>query len=270
MTRRRLSYLDKLAAFGHDVRMTTRSPIQLCYAWHQAECRVTITGADDRVEPKELVELSQKYPFVEWGILVSHNRVGTSRYPSMRWSREATGMLAVNGAHFAIHLCGETRAYYQRNRLESVALVERLTQDAIVPTQCRVQLNGFDHSWEGFEPANPFVPHILPVKRGNIFGAAAKRYGFEAQLLFDESGGRGKAVDFEAAGDTIEEAMKEYGPNLSFGMAGGIKPETVVDAISFNLRKGGWIDLESGVRTNDEFDMSKVEAVLEAASKAFG
>ena len=33
--------------------------------------RVTITGADDFTEPKDLVELSEEFPFVEWAILLS-------------------------------------------------------------------------------------------------------------------------------------------------------------------------------------------------------
>ena len=33
--------------------------------------RVTITGADDSIHVEQLAELSQAYPYVEWGILVS-------------------------------------------------------------------------------------------------------------------------------------------------------------------------------------------------------
>jgi hypothetical protein len=32
---------------------------------------VTITGADDAVDPEELLQIQQRYPFVEWGILLS-------------------------------------------------------------------------------------------------------------------------------------------------------------------------------------------------------
>lgn len=38
--------------------------------------RVTITGADDAVEPAELQALSHEFPFVEWGILHSYKRFG--------------------------------------------------------------------------------------------------------------------------------------------------------------------------------------------------
>lgn len=260
--------------------MTSRSPIQLCYAWHQAECRVTITGADDKVDPKALVDLSERYPFVEWGILVSHKRVGTNRYPCMRWAREAAIILASNGCHFAFHLCGESRANYQSNRIDSVALVERLTQEAMVPTQCRIQLNGFDHTLEGFDPPNPFVPHILPVKSDNLPEAMGKKYAFNAQFLFDESGGRGVQTDPDLACRRIESVMRMT-PSYSrrpTGFAGGLREDNIARAMKrvfmmssyeFDL-PDCWVDLESGVRTDDEFDMSKVETVLQAASKAFG
>ena len=37
--------------------------------------RVTITGADDSVEPRALAELSEAFPFVEWGLLMSKGHV---------------------------------------------------------------------------------------------------------------------------------------------------------------------------------------------------
>jgi hypothetical protein len=32
--------------------------------------RVTITGADDKIQPEQLIDLSYKYCFVEWAIRV--------------------------------------------------------------------------------------------------------------------------------------------------------------------------------------------------------
>lgn len=47
--------------------------------------RVTITGADDSTDISQLVELSQEFPFVEWGILVSRRSEGGPRFPSREW-----------------------------------------------------------------------------------------------------------------------------------------------------------------------------------------
>jgi hypothetical protein len=47
--------------------------------------RLTITGMDDGVPPEYLAMASLKFPFVEWGVLVSQKRQGTPRYPSYPW-----------------------------------------------------------------------------------------------------------------------------------------------------------------------------------------
>lgn len=48
---------------------------------------VTITGADDSINPRLLIELSQEFPFVEWGILLSQSSVGGRRFPSFKWMK---------------------------------------------------------------------------------------------------------------------------------------------------------------------------------------
>ena len=47
--------------------------------------KVTITGADDETPIVALIELSAKFPFVEWGILVSLKSEGGPRFPSRVW-----------------------------------------------------------------------------------------------------------------------------------------------------------------------------------------
>lgn len=69
---------------------------------------VTITGADDAVDPRHLFELSREFPYVEWAILRSIGRVGTNRYPSEAWLHElGHEALKHRDARFAAHLCGE-------------------------------------------------------------------------------------------------------------------------------------------------------------------
>ena len=53
---------------------------------------VTLTGADESVEPMDLALLSDKYTFVEWGILFSQTRQGIEpRYPSYEWIEKLQG-----------------------------------------------------------------------------------------------------------------------------------------------------------------------------------
>src|SRR6202041_129470 len=65
---------------------------------------ITITGADDSIEPQQLIDLQNKYPFVEWGILFSTKRTGTPRYPSANW---IDSFLSYRFLGTSAHLCGD-------------------------------------------------------------------------------------------------------------------------------------------------------------------
>lgn len=74
-------------------------------------------------------------------------------------------------------------------------------------------------------------------------------------VLLDASGGRGI--------DTPIEVLKG---NYKVGYAGGMNPDNVGEKLSYlmeNVDGDFWIDMESGVRTDDWFDLDKVRKVLE-------
>jgi len=75
--------------------------------------RVTITGADDKVDEDILYEISRQYPFVEWGILFSPKKMGVQRFPSWAWVQN---LLAFNceknlqdlpPMQLSAHICGK-------------------------------------------------------------------------------------------------------------------------------------------------------------------
>ena len=81
-------------------------------------------------------------------------------------------------------------------------------------------------------------------------------------LLIDPSGGRGISSDIKIL------------PSFhKVGYAGGITPDNVREKLSFlmdKIRIGSfWIDMESGVRTDDWFDIDKVRAVLSVCEELF-
>lgn len=218
--------------------------------------RVTITGADDDVDPVDLHCLSAEFPFVEWAILRSA-RAGRSRYPSAEW----LGALAASlegrpPIRLAAHLCG----VFARD-----ALVGSTTFVDAVLFQ-RHQINGFALPAAAFfEMASQTqTEFILQVRsESDLFPVVAgvtacSVLGGRFSLLFDPSGGRGV------------EAVRWPTPlvGVSMGYAGGIKP-TTVEAV---LRDIGpvdgdfWIDMESGVRVDDRFDLALVREVLSRAA----
>ncbi|MEI7997808.1 MAG: hypothetical protein WCH01_23235, partial [Methylococcaceae bacterium] len=50
----------------------------------------TLTGVDEKTSLMQIAELSERFPFVEWGFLYSPKRQGNpGRYPSVKRLHEA-------------------------------------------------------------------------------------------------------------------------------------------------------------------------------------
>ena len=217
--------------------------------------RVTITGADDDVDPEDLHKLSREFPYVEWGILHSVKRAGKPRYPSAKWMGDLVCSLTGRPPlQLSAHLCGD----YARAVLDG--------DDACLDTLVfqRHQVNGFKLPAPAFVEKAHRVPteFVLQVRSETELqptADVARCLGADrASLLFDASGGRG----VEAT------RWPERPRGVAMGYAGGIRPstvESVLEAIG-PVAEDFWIDMESGVRTGDKFDLVLVREVLEQAA----
>lgn len=212
---------------------------------------VTITGADDGVDPGELARLTASYPFVEWGILRSKKREGQPRFPSCAWREELCRQL---DGHVAAHLCGELSREALADGLEFYGTCPLLYE--------RYQLNGFSNvAFPSLRAASVWKDHeyILQVADGAALQTAELLAKGKANVsaLWDQSGGTGKVA-----------AAWPYA-RLEVGLAGGIGPhnlQAVLDGPARSRIGRFWIDMESGVRTDDRFDLAKVETVLRIAA----
>jgi hypothetical protein len=219
--------------------------------------KVTITGIDNKIKYKDLSNFQDKYPFVEWGVLFSKNKEGEKRYPSMEYIKsEFTGNLKLSA-----HFCG----WWARE------ILEKQNFDLILslPKQFkRVQLNyNFKNSkgWNldklaSFCEENKDISIILQYNRSNqnyLNYFISKGIPSNINFLYDSSGGNGKKI--ERIGETI--------PNHYTGYSGGIDSdnvESICEKIDIEIDKTDvWIDMESGVRTDNDLDLIKVEEVLE-------
>jgi hypothetical protein len=233
--------------------------------------RVTITGADDSIHPSALVPLSDRFPFVEWGILLSKSSEGRARFPSLKWMEElmewAASDLALSG-----HLCGA----WVRDlcRAGSAFAIERPT---IAAQFNRFQLNfhAENHSYPGemivagmrklLPPAEslcPFQGFIFQFDDvNNGLMKVAVEAGVTAYPLFDISGGAG----------ILPESWPK--PCAAYcGYAGGLSPDNLAEQLPKIAEAAGdarvWIDVETHVRSNDDrqFDLDKVQRFLEIAA----
>lgn len=203
---------------------------------------ITFTGVDDKTDIKELRLLARQYP-IEWGVLFSPKRQGCDpRYPVGRvledllWAREL---------RLAAHLCGE----YSKMVMDGESILSRTPADLFFFK--RIQVN---HA----EPSIDFVAGLgRLVDRRCIAQSRSPEFPADTIVdwLFDLSGGRGAAPEAWPA---------HPGGDRLVGYAGGISPDNVVEVLgAINSTGPYWIDMESGVRTDDRFDLAKCRRVCE-------
>lgn len=210
---------------------------------------VTITGADDMVNPVDLYALSRRFPFVEWGVLMSGSRKGTPRYPTDSWLTALCNGRP-NGVYVSAHLCGEMFRAAMRGEWVWPATVNR------------VQLNGFVEVTYEFKRLADYhgtrYEFILQCRDAAYLPSYANMTKMlpSASVLFDPSGGRG-----------IEQVTWPRVPAFArVAFAGGINEDNVEATIEACSKVTGhsdfYVDLETGARTKERFDLEKVERIL--------
>ncbi|WP_050400449.1 hypothetical protein [Bradyrhizobium embrapense] len=205
---------------------------------------ITFTGIDNWTELHDIHVLSIKYP-VEFGVLFSPKRQGTDpRYPD----GDALSRFMWSGLRLSAHLCGD----YSRRIMAGESIVDTIPVD--LGYLNRVQVNH----------AEPDPAKIIEFRNGwgsmrAIAQTRADAFPADTSVdwLFDRSGGTGVAP--------TAWPMHPGGDRL-VGYAGGISPDNIRGVMSVLEQMPGryWIDMESGVRTDDRFDIAKCRAVCEA------
>ncbi|HKY40721.1 MAG TPA: hypothetical protein VJN18_32525 [Polyangiaceae bacterium] len=229
--------------------------------------RITITGADDHVDPEALVQLSAEFPFAEWGVLrAGADRLGSPRYPTSSWVQRFDAVVKDTSVNWALHPCGEVSRHVMAGSPIMFAALKAVSAK-------RVQLNGFS-KWRlpmlMLAELLPEVEFILQVQRHDALQNAyhLNREHTNVSILWDASGGRG----IDDGWNDVPYPDDTQGPRM--GWAGGITPENIVEKIEMVLAENDlpvlrdvpfWLDLESGARTDDRFDMDKVRLILEMA-----
>lgn len=218
----------------------------------------SITGADDAVDPQSLVKLSREFPFAEWAILLLPAHAGTPRFPKEEWIKNFAAQ--AKGLHTAMHLCDGGLLGFIGNNPEILNLMKGFR---------RIQLNLKFGDVEGkYDPAelvarvkeNSQMEFILQYTRDKQGLLPLFKDVTNHAVLFDASAGKGISPDKWDA--PLEGHFCGY--------AGGMNPDNVASNIDMISRVAGgketWIDMETGVRTDDRFDLAKVRRVLEIAA----
>jgi hypothetical protein len=248
---------------------------------------LTLTGADDSVDPEELARLAAATPEVEWALLIDTARAGSVRFPSDAWRREF--IRAAPQARRAAHVCGEEqlRELSDFSQVRDGVMGQELRgSSGDLPNYRRIQLN-FDartlpllvlaglvggwrnYHWRRIDGTTPalITQHNTANRHVHLLfrdaNDSVRHYPPYYAVLFDESGGRGH----------VPQDWPVPLPELPCGYAGGISSSNIaatVERVRAHLgdRRRVWLDMESCLRTGDVFDPGKVAEVIDAWRKA--
>lgn len=237
--------------------------------------RVTITGADDSIRPADLIPLTWRFPFVEWGILLSRKQEGNPRFPSLKWIEELWDIrkrLAPVVFNLSGHLCGSWvrdivrgRFTFETERPSIALLFQRMQLNFHGENFENIDINAFGEVLANFDNPCEYIFQMDGVN--DDLGRGICATGVSIDPLFDVSGG---------AGVLAKRWPYPLGPYC--GYAGGLAPEnlqeqlllikTAADYGSFEGENQRiWIDVETKVRSNNDrqFDLDKVTEFLEIA-----
>lgn len=239
---------------------------------------ITFTGIDNSTDVETLVDLSRKYPHIEWGIMFSSHFQGVARNPSYDWIAQ----LAV-AAHYepTLHLSAHLTGGFVRQYLkmpDACNVMDNL--DLLFAPFQRIQIN---HRYTQYSPEA--IPHIIANIRERIQNTSKTVITLENTrnqaitqaltreplpnhaLLYDAALG---CYGWNGFHECDTEPIRSPHPAVPTGYACGITADTLLDAlirIETNVPKhyATWVDIRRGFTTDgDGIDCDKIERIMNA------
>lgn len=243
----------------------------------------SITGADDKTNIQMLEMISKTKPHVEWGVLLFPEHEGRPRVPKPEW---VDRFLRANLPRKSAHLCGRKifedilSIDTEMASIASLALLGTLKLFGKVQLNINSRLEGFNdtqvmliynivHSYlvldAGCDVTLQYNERSAPIIEGflNMIAITCgteylKRY----EILFDTSLGRGTVSESYPAPLVI------HGHTFFPKYAGGLNTENISEEHEKIRQVVGHdsygLDLESGARTDNGFNIVKVLELLNA------
>lgn len=206
---------------------------------------ITFTGVDHAENISGLKALSARYP-IEWGILIDPDQENSILFPAL----EQRLKVQSSGLRLSAHICGKPASEIVTGEHPGYLNLSGFS---------RLQIN---HSREGSTEEQIANVHRFAAGLG-VRAALQCQGGFpndpRADWLYDVSFGLGQRPT----------EWPPLGPCSVFcGYSGGISPDTVSATLaSLPLTQENecnyWLDMESGVRTDDWLDLNKCEQVCQ-------
>ena len=220
---------------------------------------ITFTGIDGKTDIRTLRDLQLFYPIAEYGVLISNNwRENGNRFFNPSYL-SALDMAKLN---LSAHFCGRIAREAICGNFGPAFLC--MTEFAYMFNRCQMNISSAADNPDSFALGAFFSPFfrefIIQQKSADNCSLFLNSTRSEkVSVLLDGSGGMGI--------DTPINVLPNAGKNFKVGYAGGFNPDNVAEKLTYlyEQKEVGdfWIDMESGVRTNDWFDLDKVHRVLE-------
>lgn len=226
--------------------------------------QITFTGVDENTDLERLYDIQRRYPLAEFGVLLSEKwKDNSNRY----LNPELLKHINPKYLNLSLHLCGKIA----RNALnQDWSRVFELTGGTFEMFK-RCQLN--------VSKEKPKFPVTLVSIPESLDELIIQQKSIDNMALFDsitDHSGKVSVLMDASGGNGIAGQLDPVKLNTKVGYAGGLNPDNVEEKLR-NILTGYsdnddpfWIDMETGVRTNDWFDLDKVEDVLEKCYAILG
>ena len=214
--------------------------------------RLTFTGVDDWTDLSELAACCRSTG-IEYTVLAGTSTGRHPRFPQVTRIRAFEAACRNAGIASAIHLCG------RHARAANAGDHEELTD--LCRGFGRIQVNSpsaGNYHRENLERLQKHLGVPVIVQHRQPFAESEPFAGRKLSYLLDQSGGRGVA------------GLKHWSrpwPGIACGYAGGLNADNIATAITHarSFNQNVWLDMETGIRTQDRFDLQKVERIAETA-----
>ena len=206
---------------------------------------VSFAGIDRNTDREELHRIQEAFPIVEFGVLMSRNWFENGkRYMC------PSDIERFSGLNLCAHLCGKMARDFMKGDVGLLDETYPYWKNMFKRIQVNVAPYGFSDGidWSGEQ-------EVYVQCKPNLYDNYENSRG--VGMLIDNSGGRG-----------IDEEWTVYTTKEKIGYAGGLNPSNVVTKTASLMNNDSvgdfWIDMESGVRDEDDwFSIEKVRAVLD-------
>jgi len=239
---------------------------------------VTVTGADDSVDPQALAAVAERYPYVEFGILLSRSRMGASttgvgtRFPSKEWLREFTRIYKLVDMNFAGHICGAWVREILMGKWPDAEFAEIDPEFISIFQRFQLNTHAEKHTWD-LSAFRMILEDLWASDQDVIF--QYDNVNYELLYACREAGDENISTlyDLSHGAGILPSAWPRVLPGIYCGYAGGLSPSNVagqlakLEEIIIPDTAAIWIDAETHLRSKNDskFDLEKVEAFLEAA-----